>query len=109
MVTQPDIHQQIQQVIHENRIVLFMKGSKSTPSCGFSNTAVQVLNSMGVDFVTVNVLQNQQVREGIKQFSNWPTIPQLYINGEFIGGADIILELYRSGELQEKIEKSLAS
>ena len=92
----------IEQDIKENDVVLFMKGSKEIPQCGFSATVVQVLERLGVeDFKDVNVLADMEIREGIKQYSNWPTIPQLYIKGEFVGGCDIVREMYTSGELAE--------
>ena len=90
--------------------MLFMKGNKLFPQCGFSNTAVMILKSIpaAADFETFDVLADQDVREGIKQYSNWPTIPQCYIDGEFIGGCDLLIEMYQSGELQEMIEKAAA-
>lgn len=92
----------IQQLVTENKVVLFMKGNAKFPMCGFSGRALKILSLCGVtDFVTVNVLENDEIRQGIKDFSNWPTIPQLYINGEFIGGSDIMAEMYESGELQK--------
>ena len=92
----------IQADIDSNDIVLYMKGTKSLPQCGFSATVAQVLERLGIqNYKDVNVLADAEVREGIKQFSNWPTIPQLYIKGEFIGGCDIVREMYQSGELQE--------
>ncbi|MEW5893220.1 MAG: Grx4 family monothiol glutaredoxin [Pseudomonadota bacterium] len=96
----------IQDVIREqvtsHPVVLYMKGTPQFPQCGFSATAAQILKACGVnDFYAVNVLENPEIREGIKQFANWPTIPQLYINGQFVGGADIMRELYQSGELQK--------
>jgi len=91
----------IQQIVTENKVVLFMKGTKQFPQCGFSSRAVQILQASGCnDFATVNVLENNEIREGIKVFSNWPTIPQLYVNGEFLGGSDIMLEMFEAGELQ---------
>ena len=92
------------------RIMLFMKGNKMFPQCGFSNTAVMILKSIpaAADFETFDVLADQDVREGIKQYSNWPTIPQCYIDGEFIGGCDLLIEMYQSGELQEMVEKAAA-
>jgi len=90
----------IQQTISENDVVLYMKGSAAFPQCGFSGKAVQILNACGQEFVSVDVLSDPEIREGIKQFSNWPTIPQLYIKGEFIGGSDIMMEMYESGELK---------
>lgn len=100
----------IEQTIKNNDIVLFMKGTKEAPQCGFSSAVVQILTRCGVPFQDVNVLADMELREGIKQFSNWPTIPQLYIKGEFIGGCDIAREMYQSGELQELLkEKGLAT
>jgi len=85
-----------------------MKGSKLFPQCGFSNTAVQILQSFNIDFHTVDVLADQSIREGVKVYSNWPTIPQLYVAGEFLGGSDIMIEMYQSGELGEAVEKAKA-
>ena len=98
-----------QQRIHEtvtgNPVVLYMKGNAQFPQCGFSATAVQILKVCGVsDFVTVNVLEDPEIRQGIKDYANWPTIPQLYIKGEFVGGCDIMREMYQSGELQKMLE-----
>jgi monothiol glutaredoxin len=90
----------IKQQITENEVVLYMKGTPQFPQCGFSSKAVMLLNSTGVKFATVNVLDNPEIRQGIKEFSQWPTIPQLYVKGEFIGGSDILTEMYESGELQ---------
>lgn len=94
------VQDSIAQTIKENDVVLFMKGTKKIPQCGFSNVVVQVLTHLGVDFHDVNVLADQEIREGIKVFSNWPTIPQLYIKGEFIGGCDIVRDMFQTGELQ---------
>ena len=92
----------IRQQVTGNRVVLYMKGSPDFPQCGFSARAVQILKACGVDeLFTVDVLQDPEIRQGIKDYANWPTIPQLYINGEFIGGSDIMTEMYRSGELKE--------
>ncbi|TDN67731.1 Grx4 family monothiol glutaredoxin [Paraburkholderia sp. BL10I2N1] len=97
-----DTQQRIKQIVDENTVVLFMKGNAQFPMCGFSGRAVQILKACGVDeFKTVNVLDDEGVRQGIKEFSNWPTIPQLYVKGEFIGGSDIMMEMYQSGELQQ--------
>ncbi len=93
----------ISKTITENDIVLFMKGTKQFPQCGFSATAVKILEALGVPFKEVNVLEDQGVREGIKAFSNWPTIPQLYVKGEFVGGCDIMKEMYQAGELHDLI------
>ncbi|MBD2943472.1 Grx4 family monothiol glutaredoxin [Burkholderia pseudomallei] len=97
-----DTQQRIKQIVDENPVVLFMKGTAQFPMCGFSGRAVQVLKACGVDqFKTVNVLEDEEIRQGIKEFSNWPTIPQLYVKGEFVGGSDIMIEMYQSGELQQ--------
>lgn len=99
------IHDQIKEVVTTHRVVLFMKGTKQFPQCGFSSRAVQILNAAGrTDYVTVNVLENPEVRQGIKEYSDWPTIPQLYVNGEFVGGSDILMEMYEAGELQELLK-----
>jgi monothiol glutaredoxin len=101
-----DTNELIKQQVAENAIVLYMKGSPEAPMCGFSAAAVQMLEACGVeDVATVNVLADENVRQGIKEYSNWPTIPQLYINGEFVGGSDIMREMYQSGELQRLFEK----
>jgi monothiol glutaredoxin len=100
-----DIKQTIQDQVTGHSVVLYMKGTPQFPQCGFSQLAVQVLNACGVqDLYTVNVLADAQIRQGIKEYANWPTIPQLYINGEFVGGSDIIREMYESGELQKLLE-----
>lgn len=100
-----NIQEEIKKVVTENRVVLFMKGSKQFPQCGFSARAVQILQAAGCsDFVTVNVLENDAVRQGIKEYANWPTIPQLYVNGEFLGGSDIMMEMFEAGELQETLK-----
>ncbi len=99
-----DTQQRIDQLVKGNDILLFMKGTASFPQCGFSGRAVQILKACGVDpksVATVNVLEDPAIREGIKEYSNWPTIPQLYVKGEFIGGSDIMMEMYESGELQQ--------
>ncbi|WP_374410304.1 Grx4 family monothiol glutaredoxin [Hydrogenophaga sp.] len=101
-----DVQTQIDQLVKSNDIVLFMKGSASFPMCGFSGRAIQILKACGVDtksVKTVNVLEDDGIRAGIKEYSNWPTIPQLYVKGEFIGGSDIMMEMYESGELQKTI------
>ncbi|HEY9753039.1 MAG TPA: Grx4 family monothiol glutaredoxin [Coleofasciculaceae cyanobacterium] len=105
----PETKERIEQLINSNKILVFMKGNKLMPQCGFSNNVVQILNVLGVPFETVDVLEDREIREGVKEFSNWPTIPQVYINGEFIGGSDIMIELYQNGELQQKVEVALAS
>ncbi len=101
-----DTQQRIDQLVKNNDILLFMKGSASSPMCGFSGRAIQILKACGVDpksIATVNVLDDAEIRQGIKEYSNWPTIPQLYIKGEFIGGSDIMMDMYESGELQKVI------
>ena len=104
-----DTQQRIKQQVTGNRVFLFMKGTPQFPQCGFSALAVQVLNACGVkDFGSFNVLSDQEIRDGIKQYANWPTIPQLYINGEFVGGSDIMREMYQSGELQKLLETEKA-
>jgi monothiol glutaredoxin len=95
----------IKQQVTDNRVVLYMKGSPDFPQCGFSARAVQVLRACGVDEIhSVDVLQDPDIRQGIKDYANWPTIPQLYVNGEFVGGSDIITEMYQSGELQKLLK-----
>jgi monothiol glutaredoxin len=97
-----DVQKRIDELVKNHKIVLFMKGTAQFPMCGFSGRAVQVLNACGVqELTTVNVLEDEEVRQGIKQYANWPTIPQLYVNGEFVGGSDIMMEMYQSGELQQ--------
>ena len=105
----PEVKQRIEQLINNNKILIFMKGSKLMPQCGFSNNVVQILNSLGAPYETIDVLSDPEIRQGIKEYSNWPTIPQIYINGEFVGGSDIAIELYQSGELQQMVEVALAS
>lgn len=93
--------EQIKELVTKNHVVLFMKGTKQFPQCGFSARAVQILQAAGCeDFITINILEDENLRQGIKEYANWPTIPQLYINGEFIGGADIMMEMFEAGELQ---------
>jgi monothiol glutaredoxin len=100
-----DTQERIKQQVTQNPVVLYMKGTPHFPQCGFSATAVQILNACGVDeFFAVNVLEEPDIRQGIKQFSSWPTIPQLYVNGEFVGGSDIMREMYESGELHKLLE-----
>jgi len=93
----------IKQTISDNEVVLYMKGSADFPQCGFSGRAVQILNACGTEFATVDVLSDADIREGVKEFSNWPTIPQLYVKGEFVGGSDIMTEMYESGELKQTL------
>lgn len=100
-----DIQEVIRKTVTENPVVLYMKGSAQFPQCGFSGRAVQIIKACGVNrFTTVDVLADPEVRQGIKEFANWPTIPQLYIDGEFIGGSDIMYEMYQNGELQELLK-----
>ena len=100
-----DAQKTIKEQVQGNPVVLYMKGTPQMPQCGFSAMAVQVLNACGVrQFCSVNVLAEPEIREGIKQYANWPTIPQLYVNGEFVGGSDIMREMYESGELQKLLE-----
>jgi len=101
--------QRIESIIQASPVVVFMKGSKLMPQCGFSNNVVQILNALGVNFESFDVLGDVEIRQGIKDYSEWPTIPQVYVNGEFIGGSDILIEMYNSGELREKLEVALAS
>ena len=99
----------IKKQVTGNRVVLYMKGTPDFPQCGFSANAVGILRACGVDqFFSVNVLEDPAVRQGIKEYANWPTIPQLYVNGEFVGGSDIMTEMYKSGELKKMIEKTTA-
>ena len=96
----PPVHAFIQQTVAENPVVLFMKGNAEQPMCGFSAMVVQILDHVGVDYATVNVLANDELRQGIKTYSDWPTIPQLYVKGEFVGGCDIVKEMFQAGELK---------
>jgi monothiol glutaredoxin len=97
-----DLQQRIADLVQQHRVVLFMKGTAQFPMCGFSGRAVQILKACGVnDLTTVNVLEDDGIRQGIKDYANWPTIPQLYVNGEFVGGSDIMMEMYQAGELQQ--------
>jgi monothiol glutaredoxin len=104
----PALQDRIQALVTSSPIFVFMKGSKLMPQCGFSNNVVQILNALAVPFETFDVLSDMEIRQGIKDFSNWPTIPQVYVNGEFIGGSDILIEMYNSGELREKLAVALA-
>jgi len=96
-------------LLKDNKVMVFMKGNKLMPQCGFSNNVVQILNVLGVPFETIDVLADSEIRDGIKEFSSWPTIPQVYVNGEFVGGSDILIELYQKGELQQIVEVAMAS
>ena len=105
----PELKERIDTLVEENKIMVFMKGNKLMPQCGFSNNVVQILNTLGVPFETLDILADPEIRQGIKEYSNWPTIPQVYINGQFVGGSDILIEMYNKGELQEVVEVALAS
>lgn len=98
-----DTQQRIQDIVTSNKIVLFMKGTRIFPQCGFSMRAANILTHLGQPFETVDVLKDPEIRQGIKEFSSWPTIPQLYVGGEFVGGSDIMLELFESGELAKMV------
>ena len=101
-----DVQQRIDDLVKSNRVVLFMKGTSQFPMCGFSGRAIQLLKTSGAtDLTTFNVLEDEDVRQGIKDYAQWPTIPQLYVEGEFVGGSDIMMEMYESGELQQLLGK----
>jgi len=105
-----DAKEFIRKTVTEHPIVLFMKGTAQFPQCGFSGRAVQILKQCGVkDLVTVNVLEDEAVRQGVKEYANWPTIPQLYVKGEFVGGSDIMMEMFESGELKEVLDQARAA
>ncbi|ODR93914.1 glutaredoxin [Methyloceanibacter stevinii] len=109
-MTDQAVNDWINKQIANNDIVLFMKGTKAMPQCGFSMQVAQILNHLGVDYEDINVLDDMSVREGVKAFSNWPTIPQLYVKGEFVGGCDIVREMFQAGELQDMLkDKGIAS
>jgi len=99
-----DTNQRIEKILSENKVVLFMKGTPNFPMCGFSARATSILQDLDVDFFSVNVIEDQEIREGIKTYGNWPTIPQLYINKQLIGGSDIMMEMYQAGELQQALQ-----
>jgi monothiol glutaredoxin len=104
-----NIQDVIKDQVTKNRVVLYMKGTPDFPQCGFSANAVGILRACGLeDFFTVNVLEDPEIRQGIKDYANWPTIPQLYVNGEFVGGSDIMMEMYKSGELKKMLEHAPA-
>jgi monothiol glutaredoxin len=105
----PHTQQRIEALISSSPVFVFMKGNKLMPQCGFSNNVVQILQSLGVPFETFDVLSDMEIRQGIKELSEWPTIPQVYVKGEFIGGSDILIEMYNNGELREKLAVALAS
>jgi len=98
-----DVNQRIERLVGQSDIVLFMKGSALFPQCGFSSRAIAILDHLGVSYETVDVLQDQDVRDGIKAYSDWPTVPQLYVKGEFVGGSDIMMEMFESGELKQLV------
>jgi len=99
-----DVKERIDALVKSNDVVLFMKGSALFPQCGFSSRAIAILDHLGVPYETVDVLQDQEIRGGIKDYSDWPTIPQLYVKGEFVGGSDIMMEMFESGELQQLVK-----
>ncbi len=96
-----DVNSRIDEIVNANPVVLFMKGSALFPQCGFSSRAVAILDHLGVEFETIDVLQDPEIRQGIKEYSDWPTVPQLYVKGEFVGGSDIMMEMFEAGELQQ--------
>ena len=100
-----DVRERIDTILRDSDIVLFMKGTALFPQCGFSSRAVAILDHLGVAFQTVDVLQDPEIRQGIKDYSDWPTVPQLYVKGEFVGGSDIMMEMYEAGELQQLLEE----
>ena len=104
-----DTNQKIKEKVESNRVVLFMKGNRDFPQCGVSGRAVQILQALGAEFETSDVLMDDEIRQGIKDYSNWPTIPQLYVDGEFIGGSDIMMEMYQNGELKKKLDVEATS
>lgn len=101
-----DVHQQIDELVKNNDVVLFMKGTTAMPMCGFSSTVVQILSQLNIPYKDVNVLIDPTLRQGVKDYTNWPTIPQLYVKGEFIGGCDIVREMFENGELQELLKSN---
>lgn len=103
-VMSEEVKTRIEKYIQDNRVMLFMKGDRSEPMCGFSAQVINLLNQEGVEYMTENVLSDWDIREGVKEFSSWPTIPQLYVDGKFIGGCDIVMELYRKGELADVLK-----
>jgi monothiol glutaredoxin len=103
------LRQRIEDLIGSSPVFVFMKGTKLMPQCGFSNNVVQILNALAVPFETFDVLSDMEIRQGVKEYSEWPTIPQVYLNGEFLGGSDILIEMYNNGELREKLTVALAS
>lgn len=105
----PEVETRIKKLIASSKIMVFIKGTKMMPQCGFSNTVVQILNSLSVEFETYDILEDYDVRQGLKEYSDWATFPQVYLNGELLGGCDIMIELYNSKELHETLEVALAS
>jgi monothiol glutaredoxin len=105
----PELKERLDNLVQQNKVLVFMKGNKLMPQCGFSNNVVQILNTLGIPYETIDVLEDAEIRQGIKEYSNWPTIPQVYVNGEFVGGSDILIELYQNGELQQMMQVALAS
>ena len=101
-----DVSQRIKETVDGNRVMLFMKGNRDFPQCGFSGRAIQILQTLGAEFETADVLMDDEIRQGIKEFSNWPTVPQLYINGEFVGGSDIMMEMHENGELEKALSQT---
>ncbi len=100
-----DVRHRIDEIVKKDDVVLFMKGTALFPQCGFSSRAVEILDHLGVKFATVDVLQDAEVRQGVKEYSDWPTVPQLYVKGEFLGGSDIMMEMFEAGELQALLEE----
>ena len=100
-----DTNARLDEIVNSNDVVLFMKGTALFPQCGFSSRAVAILDHLGVGFETVDVLQDPEIRQGVKEYSDWPTVPQLYVKGEFVGGSDIMMEMYEAGELQQLLEE----
>jgi monothiol glutaredoxin len=103
------VHDRIQSLVDKNKVLIFMKGNREIPQCGFSATVVEVFKRLGVPFETVDVLEDSEIREGVKGFSNWPTIPQVYVDGRFVGGCDIIRDLYSRGELEALVKTAVAA
>jgi monothiol glutaredoxin len=104
-----DLRTRLEGLIRSHKVVLFMKGTRQFPACGFSNTVVQILKKEGVPFETFNILADAEVRQGLKEYSNWPTFPQLYVDGKFVGGCDIVTEMHQSGELKRELGTNAAS
>ena len=111
MTLTPELKAKIDDLVTKNKIMVFMKGNKLMPQCGFSNNVVQILNILGVTYETCDVLEDQDIRQGIKEYSNWPTIPQVYVNGEFLGGSDVMIKMYenKKEELEQKLAVASAS